>query len=288
MSEIRCVRNSDLPLIADASGSWLGLTELIPQARLQLFELGLFSKPTFEFANSWVSVSDGQIDALVVTTESESYACIAYANSSSESLDALKTTLKASINQRSNVNKLYLGKWDTNSGLLTHVPGIIERTGLRASFFQIRDLLVSQGFTQRDDTPLLSFNSNLQRPAFSRDQMELRRTHAIASTHDVVLPEWSVNLELSHLNTLELQLQDRETGQPDATIVLTAIPDGNPSQSTVSMRSCQGTAPHLSALVSDLCRGHQGTLFANLPECSELLQNVGFEIADTFTSWQRD
>ena len=45
---------------------------------------------------------------------------------------------------------------------------------------------------------------------------------------------------------------------------------------------------NISALVSDLCRGHQGTLFAILPECSPVLQNVGFEIADTFTTWQLD
>ena len=288
MSEIRCVRNSDLPLIAEASGSWLGLTGLIPQARLQLFELGLFSKPGFEFENSWVSVSDGQIEALVVTTGSDSHASITYANSSSDSFEALETTLTQLITRRSKINTLNLGLSDTSSGLLTHVPGIIEHSGLRASVFQLRELLVSHQFTQHDATPLLSFHSDFQRPAFSRDQMELRRTHAIATTHDIVLPEWSLNLELSHLNTVELQLQDRESGQSDATVVLTTITDGNPSQSLVTMRSCQGTEPHLSALVSDLCRGHQGTLLANLPDCTELLQNVGFEISDTFTTWRRN
>ncbi len=287
MNEIRCVRNSDLPLIADASGSWLGLTGLIPRARLQLFELGLFSKPFFEFENSWVSVSDGQIDALVVTSGTDSHASITYANSSSASFEALATTLTQLITRRSKINTLNLGVSNTPSGLLTHVPGMIEHSGLRESVFQLRDLLVSHQFTQHDATPLLSFHSDLQRPAFSRDQMELRRTHAIATTHDVVLPDWSLNLELSHLNTVELHLQDRETGQSDATVVLTTIPDGNPSQSTVTMRSCQGTEPHLSALVSDLCRSHQGTLLANLPDCTEMLQNVGFEIADTFTTWQR-
>ena len=288
MREIRCVRNSDLPLIAESSGSWLGLSGLLPEARLQLFELGLFSKPSFEFRSCYVAVSDGRIDALVVTTESESHACITYANSPSECLDALEATLIQSLTQRSNINALNIGITDTASGLLTHVPGIIERSGLRASFFQLRDLLFAHGYTQHDVTPLFSFNSELQRPAFSRDQMELRRTHAIATTHDIVLPEWSLNLDLSHLNTLELQLQNRETGQPDATVVLTAIPDGQPSQSILTMHSCQGTEPHLSALVSDLCRGHQGTLFAILPECSSVLQNVGFEIADTFTTWQLD
>lgn len=288
MSDIRHIRNSDLPLIVASSASWLGLTHLMPEARLQLFDLGLFSKPTFEFENCWVSQNTDEIDAIVIAAQSPSKANVVYANSSLSSLDALEATLKRSLKHITQIGADCVGTTKSSTEVLAHVPGIIENSGTRASVYQLRDFFIANDFTQLHNTPLLTFNTETQRPAFSREQMELRRTHAIATTHDIVLPDWSLNFELGHLSTLEIQLKERESGQSDASAILTAIPDGHPSQSTVAIRSCQGTEPYLTALLSDLCRGHQGTISATLPNYSETLQAIGFEICDSMVAWQRD